>query len=251
MASYSAALLCITEAENQVFAALGPLSTTLFKQKPPPSVIIQALNTIPWCWQTAPTHLLDSSTSLSKCMDQHRPQHRWKLKSFLWYPYLYPDLALPSVINSYFMSHCSAGPVHCPQGLCFISFQVGLLARAESCSVVLMRVSEANIICPDRGALDSSNHVPHLILRSDVCKVVGLPVHATFVSVPIWKLRPCFNNRFYCHWQSPQSSGADAGSSGDRDMLVLWCCCRGPQCFCRGLSLSIKLWRMQTARPHL
>lgn len=47
MASYSAALLCITEAENQVFAALGPLSTMIFKQKPPPSVIIQALNTIP------------------------------------------------------------------------------------------------------------------------------------------------------------------------------------------------------------
>lgn len=135
MAFYSAALLCITEAENQVFAALGTLSTMLLKQKPPPSVIIQALNTIP-CWQTVPRHLLDSSTSLSKCKDQHRPQHRWKLKSFLWYLYLFPDLALPSVINSYFMSHCSAGPVHCPHGLCFISFQIGLLAWAGSCSVV-------------------------------------------------------------------------------------------------------------------
>lgn len=97
------------------------------------------------------------------------------------------------------MSHCSAGPVHCPHSLCFISFQVSLLVWAGSCSIVFNVVSDANIIGPDRGALDSSNHVLHLILPSDVCEVVGLLVHDTFVSVLIGKLRPCFNHRFYYH----------------------------------------------------
>lgn len=179
-------------------------------------------------------------------MDQNRPQHRWKSKNLLWYLYLFPDLALPSIINSYFMSHCplSTWPV-------FYFFSTRFVLCAGSCSVA----SNSSFRCKHfstLSVLDSRDHVLHLILLSDTYEVVGLPVQATFVSCLVWKLR------------SASTTGSIATDWVPRAVMfwcwctvlgccskVVGCCYRVPQCCCRALLFSIKQQRTKTACPHL